>query len=74
MILGLAIDGKNQKAADLFSQMEKVGPRPNAVAFVDILTACNHKSLFNEVWWLFGRMSKVYGISPSIELYGWWIF
>ncbi|KAI4335410.1 hypothetical protein L6164_014055 [Bauhinia variegata] len=70
MILGLAINGKNQQALDLFAHMEKVGPRSNAVTIVGVLTACNHKYLLTEAWRLFGRMSKVYGISPSIEHYG----
>lgn len=70
MILGLGINGKNQKALELFAQMEKIGPKANAVTLVGVLTACNHKFLLNEALRLFGRMSKVYGISPSIQHYG----
>ncbi|KAK7258674.1 hypothetical protein RIF29_24256 [Crotalaria pallida] len=70
MIMGLAINGKNKMALEMFSKMEKVGPKPNAVTFIGVLTACNHKSLLNEAWWLFGHMSKKYGITPSIEHYG----
>ncbi|OIV97215.1 hypothetical protein TanjilG_02923 [Lupinus angustifolius] len=70
MIMGLAINGKNKMALDLFAKMEKVGLKPNAVTFVGVLTACNHKYLLSEAWWLFGHMSKTYGITPSIEHYG----
>ncbi|KAF7804620.1 pentatricopeptide repeat-containing protein [Senna tora] len=70
MILGLGINGKNQKALELFAEMEKIGPKPNAVTLVGVLNACNHKFLLKEAWRLFGRMCKVYGISPSIEHYG----
>lgn len=70
MILGLAINGKNEMALELFAKMEKVGPKPNAVTFVGVLTACNHKYLLSEAWWLFGHMGKKYGITPSIEHYG----
>ena len=70
MILGLAINGKNQMALELFARMEKVGPKPNAVTFIGVLTACNHKDLLSEAWWLFDHMSKEYGILPSIEHYG----
>ncbi|KAK0580665.1 hypothetical protein LWI29_004819 [Acer saccharum] len=70
MILGLAMNGMNNKGLELFMDMEKRGPRPNAVTFVGVLTACNHKSLVTEAWRLFARMSKVYGIYPTIEHYG----
>ncbi|XP_028789425.1 pentatricopeptide repeat-containing protein At5g66520-like [Neltuma alba] len=70
MILGLGINGRNQQALDLFTQMETIGPKPNAVTFVGVLNACNHKFLLDEAWRLFGRMYKVYGILPSIEHYG----
>ncbi|KAK7274429.1 hypothetical protein RIF29_15516 [Crotalaria pallida] len=70
MIMGLAINGKNKMALEMFADMEKVGPEPNAVTFIGVLIACNHKSLLNEAWWLFGHMSKKYGITPSIEHYG----
>lgn len=70
MILGLAINGNNHMALELFEEMEKIGPKPNAVTFVGVLTACNHKNLLGEAWRLFGLMSEKYGITPSIEHYG----
>ena len=70
MVLGLAINAKNQEALELFEEMEKVGPRPNAVTFIGVLTACNHKDLFGEALKLFGYMSDKYGIVASIEHYG----
>lgn len=48
--------------------MEKRGPRPNSVTFVGV-TDCGRKTLVNESWLLFGRMSKAYGIYPVIEHY-----
>ncbi|KAL5129568.1 Pentatricopeptide repeat-containing protein [Glycine soja] len=70
MVLGLAINAKNHEALELFEEMEKVGPRPNAVTFIGVLTACNHKDLFGEALKLFGYMSDKYGIVASIEHYG----
>ncbi|XP_065850718.1 pentatricopeptide repeat-containing protein At5g66520-like [Euphorbia lathyris] len=70
MILGLAINGENQRAIHLFSEMEKRGPKPNSVTFIGLLTACNHKTLISEAWRFFGRMAKVYGYEPAIEHYG----
>ncbi|XP_059637417.1 pentatricopeptide repeat-containing protein At5g66520-like [Cornus florida] len=70
MILGCVINGRNDMGLDLFKEMERNGPKPNAVTFVGVLAACNHKTLVNEAWLLFGRMNKLYGISPVIEHYG----
>ncbi|PWA37397.1 tetratricopeptide-like helical domain-containing protein [Artemisia annua] len=70
MILGLATNGKNEMAIELFEEMEQKGPVPNDITFVAVLVACNHKTLVKEAWRLLGRMSKVYGIRPSIEHYG----
>lgn len=70
MILGLAMNGMNNEGLELFAKMEKRGPKPNAVTFVGVLTACNHRLLVTEAWRLFERMREVYGIYPSIEHYG----
>ncbi|WOH06896.1 hypothetical protein DCAR_0626325 [Daucus carota subsp. sativus] len=70
MILGLALNGKNDMALDLFREMERIGPKPNAVTFIGILSACNQKTPLTDAWRLFGRMCKVYGIAPLIEHYG----
>ncbi|GFS36394.1 similar to SLOW GROWTH 1 [Actinidia rufa] len=70
MILGLAINGNNELGLQLFAEMERRGPKPNAITFVGVLAACNHKTLVCETWRLFGRMTKVFNISPLIEHYG----
>ncbi|PRQ60396.1 putative pentatricopeptide [Rosa chinensis] len=70
MIMGYATNGENDTGPELFAEMEKKGPKPNAVTFVGVLTACNHKTLVNEAWRVLGRMSKIYSIAPDIEHYG----
>lgn len=70
VIMGLAINGENELALRLFNEMERSGLNPNAVTFIGVLTACNHTTLINEAWRLFGCMAKVYGIFPLIEHYG----
>ncbi|KAK2446359.1 pentatricopeptide repeat-containing protein [Trifolium repens] len=70
MILSLAINGNNLMALELFEKMEKVGQKPNEVTFIGVLTACNHKNLFDEALRLFRIMTEKYGITPSIEHYG----
>ncbi|PON79551.1 Pentatricopeptide repeat [Trema orientale] len=70
MIVGFAANGENKLGLELFTQMERKGPKPNAVTFIGVLSACNHGTLVNKAWLFFGRMTKVYGISPVIEHYG----
>ncbi|XP_050906350.1 pentatricopeptide repeat-containing protein At5g06540 [Lathyrus oleraceus] len=70
MILGLAINGNNLMALKLFENMEKVGPKPNEVTFIGVLTACNHKNMLGVALRSFGIMTEKYGITPSIEHYG----
>ncbi|XP_050219507.1 pentatricopeptide repeat-containing protein At5g48910-like [Mercurialis annua] len=70
MILGLAINGESRRGIELFAEMERNRHKPNAVTFIGVLTACNHKSLVSEAYRLFGRMITVYGIEPVIEHYG----
>ncbi|MFS7972986.1 putative tetratricopeptide-like helical domain superfamily [Helianthus anomalus] len=48
MILGLATNGKNKTAIDLFEEMEQKGPVPNGITFVVVLVACNHKTLLKK--------------------------
>ncbi|XP_062078680.1 pentatricopeptide repeat-containing protein At2g42920, chloroplastic-like [Humulus lupulus] len=70
MIVGLAVNGENKLGLELFREMEEKGPEPNVVTFIGVLTACNHETLVDKAWLFWGRMAKVYGISPEIEHYG----
>ncbi|KAJ0489039.1 putative tetratricopeptide-like helical domain superfamily [Helianthus annuus] len=70
MILGLATNGKNETAFDLFEEMEQKGPVPNGITFVVVLVACNHKTLLKKPWSILGKMSKVYDVELTIEHYG----
>ncbi|KAI6680885.1 hypothetical protein NL676_034766 [Syzygium grande] len=67
MILGLAINGENERGLQLCLCDGNRGPKPNAVTFIGVLMACNQKCLISEAWRLFGRMSKDFGIAPTIE-------
>ncbi|XP_071726349.1 pentatricopeptide repeat-containing protein At5g06540-like isoform X1 [Rutidosis leptorrhynchoides] len=70
MILGLASNGKNEMAINLFNEMEQKGPVPNDITFVALLVSCNHKTLVKNAWRLLGKMWKVYNVRPVIEHYG----
>ncbi|KAJ8620144.1 hypothetical protein MRB53_028673 [Persea americana] len=70
MIGGLAMHGKGEEALALFSEMTRVGPKPNGVTFVGLLHACSHMGLLDEGRRYFAGMTIDYNIIPQIEHYG----
>ncbi|MQM00761.1 hypothetical protein Taro_033497 [Colocasia esculenta] len=70
MIMGLALNGQSQSALKIFSKMLQCKVTPNAITFIGVLSACNHGGLLEEGREKFESMSKIYGISPTIEHYG----
>ncbi|KAG1326427.1 pentatricopeptide repeat-containing protein [Cocos nucifera] len=70
MVMGLALNGLSHSAIETFSEMLRCKVMPNAITFVGVLTACNHGGLVDEGWAYFEDMSRVYGVSPTIEHYG----
>lgn len=67
MIMGCAFHGHARDAISLFKQMEIEGVRPNCVAFVAVLTACNHAGMVDEARKYFKSMVQDYNISPELE-------
>ncbi|XP_074580181.1 pentatricopeptide repeat-containing protein At2g29760, chloroplastic-like [Curcuma longa] len=70
IISGLAINGMGKLALEHFRLMKAEGLRPNAVAYVSVLTACSHSGLLDEGQKFFNEMSSLYNIEPEIEHYG----
>ncbi|MQM12016.1 hypothetical protein Taro_044926 [Colocasia esculenta] len=70
MICGLAMHGQGEEALQLFSEMKRVGVRPNGVTFLGLLHACSHMGLLEEGCEFFTSMSRDYGLVPEIEHYG----
>ncbi|MCL7046828.1 hypothetical protein MKW94_022157 [Papaver nudicaule] len=70
MIVGLAMNGKGEKALEFFSEMSTVGIKPNGVTFIGVLSACSHAGLVQEGKRYFKEMSSLYKIEPQIEHYG----
>ncbi|XP_016432389.2 putative pentatricopeptide repeat-containing protein At3g23330 [Nicotiana tabacum] len=68
IIMGYALNGHAREAIILFENMERERIKPNAVAYLAILTACSHAGLVDEGWNYFTSMSKC-GVSPDIEHY-----
>lgn len=69
MILGLAMNGCENEAIQLFSRLECSNLRPDDVTFVGVLTACNYSGLVDKAKEYFSLMSKTYKIEPSIKHY-----
>jgi pentatricopeptide repeat protein len=70
VIGGLAQHGRGQDALAIFEQMEREGVNPDAVTFVNVLSACSHAGLVEEGHKFFYAMSQNYGIVPTNEHYG----
>lgn len=69
IIMGYALHGHAHDAISLFEQMEMEGVKPNYVAFVAVLTACNHAGMIDSAWRYFNNMTQIYGIAPGLEHY-----
>ncbi|XP_010917966.1 pentatricopeptide repeat-containing protein At3g62890-like [Elaeis guineensis] len=70
IISGLAMNGMGELALKHFSLMKKEGIRPNAVAYIGVLTSCSHSGLMAEGRKYFEEMKALYNIEPEIEHYG----
>ncbi|KAF5728910.1 pentatricopeptide repeat-containing protein [Tripterygium wilfordii] len=67
MISGYGTNGYGTEAVELFGQMRILGPSPNSVTFVAVLSACAHGGLVDEGRWVFASMSDEYGLVPGME-------
>ncbi|XP_059294782.1 pentatricopeptide repeat-containing protein At3g62890 [Lycium ferocissimum] len=70
MISGLAMHGHWEDCLRLFSDMVENGVRPDDITFLGVLSACVHGGLVSQGKEMFERMSKEFGISPSVQHYG----
>lgn len=70
MIIGLAKHGHGKDAVQLFNEMRYGGVVPDHVAFVGVLTGCNHAGMVDEGRKYFDSMLNLYGIKPTIKHYG----
>ncbi|KAF5725806.1 hypothetical protein HS088_TW23G00535 [Tripterygium wilfordii] len=69
IICGLAMNGKTNAALKLFSEMERLGARPDDITFIGVLSACSHGGLIAKGRKLFDSMKRVYQIEPKLEHY-----
>ncbi|KAJ0973763.1 hypothetical protein J5N97_015728 [Dioscorea zingiberensis] len=70
MIQGLAMNGLDEQALNLYSGMKSEGFTPDGVTFVGVLCACTHIGLIEVGRRYFESMKNDYNIAPQIEHYG----
>ncbi|XP_072953023.1 putative pentatricopeptide repeat-containing protein At3g08820 [Typha angustifolia] len=69
MIMGLATNGQEGEALNLFIEMEKYEIQPNEGTFLGLLCACTHSGLVNEGRRFFRDMSRKFLLVPNLEHY-----
>ncbi|GMH19661.1 hypothetical protein Nepgr_021502 [Nepenthes gracilis] len=69
MISGISQNGCSNEALELFEEMIMEGIKPDAVTFVNILSACSRMGLVERGWKYFNMMSDVFAIAPALEHY-----
>ncbi|XP_027361009.1 pentatricopeptide repeat-containing protein At5g66520-like [Abrus precatorius] len=70
MISGVAMHGDGTNALKLFSDMEKIGTKPDDITFISVFTACSYSGMAYEGLKLLEKMCSVYRIVPKSEHYG----
>ncbi|CAN6452528.1 unnamed protein product [Victoria cruziana] len=61
--------GYGREAIQQFEKMVSEGMKPNAITFVNLLTACSHAGLVDEGLGYFNSMSMRFNFSPTDEHY-----
>eukprot|EP01018_Ginkgo_biloba_P019153 Gb_16243 [translate_table: standard] len=69
MIMGNGMNGHNEDALALFTQMQQTAVKPNRITFIGVLSACSHAGMVNEGWKYFYTISQNYCITPRVEHY-----
>ncbi|XP_057827674.2 pentatricopeptide repeat-containing protein At4g21065 [Cryptomeria japonica] len=69
MIAGYAQHGYVEEVLKLFSQMQRVGMKPDHIIFLGVLSSCSRAGLVNEGRHYFNSMSQEYGVTPRLEHY-----
>ncbi|KAB5574403.1 hypothetical protein DKX38_001597 [Salix brachista] len=69
MITAYASHGHAKQALDVFEQMISGGSKPDDIALVGVLSACNHGGLVAQGREYFQNMKRKYGVEPKKEHY-----
>lgn len=69
IISAYGMHGHGSDAIAFFDQMVKSGIKPDSIAFLSIISACNHAGLVNQGKHYFNLMTEYYHLAPTIEHY-----
>ena len=70
LISGYAYHGLGGEAMNTFTEMQKMGVKPNAITLTAVLTACSYTGLVEQGKSVFYTMERDHNVKPRIEHYG----
>ncbi|XP_068647657.1 putative pentatricopeptide repeat-containing protein At3g15930 [Aristolochia californica] len=70
MIVGLATNGYEEEALDMFDKMLKALVTPDEVTYIGVLVACAHGGMIEKGRQFFSGMSSCHGLTPNVTHYG----
>ncbi|CAN6909377.1 unnamed protein product [Brassica oleracea] len=70
LISGYAYHGLGGEAMNTFTEMQKMGVKPNAITLTAVLTACSYTGLVEQGKSVFYTMERDHNVKPTIEHYG----
>ncbi|XP_060205176.1 putative pentatricopeptide repeat-containing protein At3g15930 isoform X2 [Lycium barbarum] len=70
MIIGLATNGHEREALDMFFEMLRASETPDDVTYIGVLSACTHMGMVDGGKRFFASMTSEHGIRPNVIHYG----
>ncbi|MCD7449459.1 hypothetical protein HAX54_052421 [Datura stramonium] len=70
IIIGLATNGHEREALDMFFEMLRASETPDDVTYIGVLSACTHMGLVDEGKRFFASMTSQHRIQPNVIHYG----
>ncbi|KAL5705735.1 alpha-amylase [Ranunculus cassubicifolius] len=67
MISGYGMCGLEQKAIGNFSEMVRIGIKPDEITFLAVLSACSHTGLVEDGLKYFRMMNEIFGLEPGAQ-------
>ncbi|XP_074302200.1 pentatricopeptide repeat-containing protein At4g21300-like [Silene latifolia] len=67
MIAGFGINGQEEKACELLTQMSQDGHEPDSITFKSLLFACAHSGMIDKGCYYINLMVNKYKIHPDLE-------
>ncbi|KAK6913258.1 Pentatricopeptide repeat [Dillenia turbinata] len=67
MYASLAFSGYGKQALSLFRRMRLIGPTPNAITFMKVLSGCSNSGLVDKGYWVFNLMTELAGLVEVLK-------